>query len=219
MDDRTNKKEKQGQQVVNQYAMILNYNAHVEHQNNYYGVTSEQPHAEEDPTAATEEDATAAKPCGQRGRPKKANKKILKSFIYHANDKEDANLRLEKLYKGLLVLKWIADGTNMKDFLSIFSGRDTTCRIIWTGEVNTLTELFKELISRKHLVQLPQGESIWVMVNARFWDKVGNQEFGNDRLRSTSTPISSKETIDWLVRVMNPAIPLDSIKEEMMTQH
>ena len=152
------------------------------------------------------------------GRPKRAGKKILKSFIYQACTDEETNLRLQSLYLGLLQLKWIAGDTKQKSFLSIFSGEDTTCRVVWTGEVNTLAELFKELVNRKQYVKLPEGESIWVMVNARFWEKEGTHEFGNDRLRSTSTPTGSKDAIDLLVKIMNPDLPLESLKELMQGQ-
>ena len=152
------------------------------------------------------------------GRPKKAGKKTLKSFIYQANDEDETNLRLRSLYLGLQQMKWIADDTKLKNFLSIFSGEETSCRVVWTGEVNTLAELFRELVVRKQYVRLPEGESIWVMVNARFWEKEGNHEFGNDRLRSTSMPTSSKETIEWLVRIMNPDLSLDVLKEMMQGQ-
>lgn len=155
---------------------------------------------------------------GKSGRPKKAGKKTLKSFIYQAYDDEDTNLRLQSLYLVLLQLQWIAADTKQKSFMSIFSGEETTCRVTWTGDINTLAELFKELVTRKKFVKLPEGESIWVMVNARFWEKEGNQEFGNDRLRSTSTPTNSKETIDWLVKLMNPDIPFESLREAMQTQ-
>ena len=165
-----------------------------------------------------EESQQDIKESSKRGRPKKAGKKILKSFIYRAFDDEDTNLRLQSLYHGLLQLQWIAADTKQKSFMSIFSGEDTTCRVTWTGDINTLAELFKELVTRKGYVKLPEGESVWVMVNARFWENEGNQEFGNDRLRSTSTPTGSKETIDWLVKLMDPDLPLESLKEAMQTQ-
>ena len=165
-----------------------------------------------------EESRQEVKESSKRGRPKKAGKKILKSFIYRAFDDEDTNLRLQSLYHGLLQLQWIAADTKQKSFMSIFSGEDTTCRVTWTGDINTLAELFKELVTRKGYVKLPEGESVWVMVNARCWEKEGNQEFGNDRLRSTSTPTSSKETIDWLVKLMDPDLPLESLREAMQTQ-
>lgn len=158
------------------------------------------------------------KTCSRRGRPKKAGKKTMKSFIYQAHDGEETNMRLQSLYLGLLQLQWIAVDTKQKSFMSIFSGEDTTCRVTWIGDINTLAELFKELVTRKKFVKLPEGESIWVMVNARFWEKEGNQEFGNDRLRSTSTPTASKETIGWLVKLMDPDMPLESLREAMQTQ-
>ena len=165
-----------------------------------------------------EESRQDIKESSKRGRPKKAGKKLLKSFIYQAFDDEDTNLRLQSLYHGLLQLQWIAADTKQKSFMSIFSGEDTSCRVTWIGDINTLAELFKELVTRKGFVKLPEGESIWVMVNARFWEKEGNQEFGNDRLRSTSTPTGSKETIDWLVKLMDPDMPLESLREAMQTQ-
>ena len=84
--------------------------------------------------------------------------------------------------------------------------------------MNTLAELFRELVNRKGFVKLPDGESIWVMVNGRFWEKEGNKEFGNDRLRSTSVPTANKETITWLVMMMNPDLPLESLKELLQSQ-
>ncbi len=155
---------------------------------------------------------------GKRGRPLKAGKKTQKSFIYQAYDEEETNLRLQSLFHALLQLQWIAPDTKQKSFMSIFSGEDTACRVTWTGDINTLAELFKELVTRKGYVKLPEGESIWVMVNARFWEKEGNREFGNDRLRSTSAPTGSKDTIDLLVKLMNPDLPLESLREAMLTQ-
>ena len=171
------------------------------------------------PAGSTDQTGTEkVKPKRNAGRPKKAGKKILKSFIYHARTEEETNLRLQSFYYGLLQLKWIAEDTKQKSFLSIFSGEDTTCRVTWTGDVNTLAELFRELVSRKQFVKLPEGESIWVMVNARFWEKEGNREFGNDRLRSTSVPTGNKETIDLMVNVLNPDLPLESLREIMQGQ-
>ena len=163
--------------------------------------------------------AEEVKGAGRRGRPQKAGKKTQKSFIYQAHDNMDTNLRLQSLYCGLLQLQWIAADTKQKSFMSIFSGEDTACRVTWTGDINTLAELFKELVTRKGYVKLPEGESIWVMVNARFWEKEGNKEFGNDRLRSTSAPTGSKDAIDLLVKVMNPDMPLESLREAMHAQH
>ena len=162
--------------------------------------------------------AEEVKGAGRRGRPQKAGKKTQKSFIYQAHDNMDTNLRLQSLYCGLLQLQWIAADTKQKSFMSIFSGEDTACRVTWTGDINTLAELFKELVTRKGYVKLPEGESIWVMVNARFWEKEGNKEFGNERLRMTHTPKDKMDYIEWLVRVMDPYQDLDELRAEMMGQ-
>ena len=103
------------------------------------------------------------KPKGKGGRPKRAGKTINKAFRYDGGG--DAKVRLQLLYNGLIALEWIRKDTDMRSFLSIFSGGETTCRIVWTGDINALAELFQELVNRKEFVKLPEGESIWVMVN------------------------------------------------------
>ena len=154
------------------------------------------------------------KDAGKRGRPRKTGRAVKKSFVYRALTDEDTNQRLQFLYKGLKQLQWIAADTQQKNFLKIFSGEDTSSRVVWTGDINTLAELFRELVQRKKYVQLPEGESIWVMVNARFWEKEGNHEFGNERLAATRAPLN-KENIDLLVRFMNPQLVVDDVIRQM----
>ena len=154
------------------------------------------------------------KSSSKRGRPRKTGKAIQKSFVYRALTDADTNQRLQFLYNGLKQLQWIAANTLQKNFLKIFSGEDTSCRVVWTGDINTLAELFRELVQRKKYVRLPEGESIWVMVNARFWEKEGNHEFGNERLAATRAPLN-KENIDLLVRFMNPRLVVDDVIRQM----
>ena len=155
------------------------------------------------------------KDAGKRGRPRKTGKAIQKSFVYRALTDADTNQRLQFLYNGLKQLQWIAANTLQKNFLKIFSGEDTSCRVVWTGDINTLAELFRELVQRKKYVRLPEGESIWVMVNARFWEKEGNKEFGNERLAATRPPLENKDNIDLLVRFMNPRLVVDDYIRQM----
>lgn len=150
------------------------------------------------------------------GRPKRTGKAINKAFVYDAGN--ETNNRLQFFFTGLKTLKWIREDTDLRSLHSIFSGRETTSRIVWTGDINALAFLFKELVNVKKIVQLPEGESIWVMVNARFWEGEGNREFGNERLGSTRTPIEQKDNIDLLVDIMNPNIPIKEIKERMQSQ-
>ena len=150
------------------------------------------------------------------GRPKRAGKTINKAFIYDAGG--ETNPRLQLFYQGLCALGWIKENTEVKSFLSIFYGKETTYRIIWTGETNVLTELFRELVIRKKIVALPEGESIWMMVNARFWNHEGNKEFGNMKLGSTRAPIDQKDNIDSLVNTLNPETNLDEVRESLQSQ-
>lgn len=150
------------------------------------------------------------------GRPKRTGKNITKSFVYNAGS--ETNTRLQYLFNGLIALGWIRDDTDLRSFVSIFSGKDTTYRIVWTGGISTLAELFRELVNRKNYVKLPKGESIWLMVNARFWEKEGNQEFGNDRLCDTKVSLETKDIIDVLVRIMDPDYPVEKVKKMMLTQ-
>ena len=154
------------------------------------------------------------KDAGKRGRPRKTGRAVKKSFVYRALTDEDTNQHLQLFYKGLKQLQWIAADTQQKNFLKLFSGEDTSSRVVWTGDINTLAELFRELVQRKKYVQLPEGESIWVMVNARFWEKEGNHEFGNERLAATRAPLN-KENIDLLVRFMNPQLVVDDVIRQM----
>ena len=154
------------------------------------------------------------KDASKRGRPRKTGRAVKKSFVYRALTNEDTNQHLQLFYKGLKQLQWIAADTQQKNFLKIFSGEDTSSRVVWTGDINTLAELFRELVQRKKYVQLPEGESIWVMVNARFWEKEGNHEFGNERLAATRAPLN-KENIDLLVRFMNPQLVVDDVIRQM----
>lgn len=161
-----------------------------------------------------EDKSEAAKNKG--GRPKRAGKPINKAFVYDAGN--ETNIRLQLFFNGLKALRWIREDTDMRSLHSIFSGGETTTRIVWTGDINALAFLFKELVNVKKLVQLPEGESIWVMVNARFWEGEGNREFGNERLGSTRTPIEQKDNINLLIDIMTPSIPIEEIKERMQSQ-
>lgn len=163
-----------------------------------------------------ETDPDLSKDKHKGGRPKRAGRTINKAFKYNVGD--ETNVRLQFLYNGLKALQWIKADTQLKSFLSLFSGNETTCRVVWKGEINTLSELFRELVMRKRIVQLPQGESLWIMVNARFWDKEGNHEFGNKRLGSARASLENKDSIRLLVSAMNPQVPIEKMKKAFQSR-
>lgn len=154
----------------------------------------------------------------QRGRPKKSGQTIVKTFIYKANNQKETNQRLQMFYGALVQIGWISQDTNQQDFIDIFSGKESSVRVKWMNDVNSLSELFRQLIVRKKYVHLPTGVSIWVMVNAHFWDHQGNKEFGNERLRMTHTPKDKMDYIEWFVRLMDPYQDLEELRVEMMAQ-
>ena len=158
------------------------------------------------------------KPTTKRGRPKRSSETIVKTFIYKANNQKETNQRLQMLYGALVQIGWISQDTEQRDFIDIFSGKETSVRVKWMDDVNSLSELFRQLVVRKKYVHLPTGVSIWVMVNAHIWDNQGNKEFGNERLRMTHTPKDKMDYIEWLVRVMDPYQDLDELRAEMMGQ-
>ena len=188
--------------------------AHVQITDKDVNIGKKQDEAVDGVNAEDAEIVEEVKSSSKRGRPRKTGKATQKSFVYRALTDEDTNQHLQLFYKGLKQLQWIAADTQQKNFLKIFSGEDTSSRVVWTGDINTLAELFRELVQRKKYVQLPEGESIWVMVNARFWEKEGNHEFGNERLAATRAPLN-KENIDLLVRFMNPQLVVDDVIRQM----
>ena len=205
------------QTVYNQMAWILNYQPTIKEQHIHMGGKTEQPQ-EADHSGYTDfeevnDQAQKASTSGKRGRPKRTGKAIVKSFVYKAHKDGRTNERLQMFFEGLKQLGWIDADTQQKSFLRIFSGEETSVRVTWTGNINTLAELFRELVTRKGYVKLPEGESIWVMVNARFWDKEGNREFGNGRLAATRPPVEDLEGIAFFVKLLNPDLSLDEAIE------
>lgn len=148
------------------------------------------------------------------GRPKRAGTIIDKAFKYEG-DRE----RLQMLYQALIALGWIAQETDMQTFIDLFSGGNTTRkRIVWTGDVNVLAELFKRLVNERQLVMLPTGLSLWVMVNGHFWEKERSKEFGNNRLRNTHIPKNEDQMISYLVSILDMNLSLEEVRELLESQ-
>lgn len=144
------------------------------------------------------------------GRPKRAGSTISKAFDYTGKDSG----RLLEFYKSLKELGWIASNTDQKIFIDLFKGGEMVRkRVVWTGDVNVLTEMFRRMVNELKLVQLPQGFSIWVMVNGHFWDKTEGVEFGIERLRKTHSPIKEDLTITYLVNILDTSISITDIRQ------
>jgi len=148
------------------------------------------------------------------GRPKRAGTLIAKAFVYGGE-----GVRLGMLCQALKALGWIDAETDVQLFIDMFSGGEAARRrVIWTGGVNTLAELFRRLVNERGLVTLPQGLSLWVMVNGRFWENERRQEFGNDRLRNTHPPKGNDQTIAYLVNILDTKLTLDDVRMMLESQ-
>ncbi|MBR4709483.1 MAG: hypothetical protein IKP30_05180 [Bacteroidaceae bacterium] len=148
------------------------------------------------------------------GRPKRAGTPIYKAFIY-----EGSSRRVQLLCQALKSLGWIAKETELQLFVDLFGGGESVrLRIVWTGEVNALSELFRRLVSERQLVKLPTGLSLWVMVNGHFWENKSRQEFGNNRLRNTHAPKGDSHTINHLVNLLDMTQSMDEIRATLESQ-
>ncbi len=148
------------------------------------------------------------------GRPKRAGTTIGKAFVYGGD-----SVRLGMLFHALKAFRWIADETDMQLFIDLFCGGEAVRRrVIWTGSVNVLAELFRRLVNERELVRLPQGLSLWVMVNGHFWEKERRQEFGCDRLRNTHAPKGDDKAIAYMVSILDMDMTLDEVRAMLENQ-
>ena len=115
---------------------------------------------------------------------------------------ESEQRRIIQLYQCLLRAGWIAPNTNHEDFISIFSGRDSNCKIHWTGKKTYLVYLFKLLTDRRY-ISTPKGIGRWMIVSSHFVD-VHARLF--TYLNSQRTPLKVQQAIDQLAELLNAAI-------------
>ncbi len=107
--------------------------------------------------------------------------------------------RITKLYQYLLRAKWIASDTPPDDFLAIFSGEVTNCKIRWTGKKTYLVYLFRLLTDKKY-ISTPKGIGRWMIVGSHFID-THNRLF--TLLNSQRKPVKAQQTIEQLSELLN----------------
>ena len=97
------------------------------------------------------------------------------------------------LYQELLKVKWIEDG-NPDDFAALFEGKNTECRITWSGKVgkDNLYALFKMMVDN-HFIRLPEGHSLQRIVESHFVDAEGNYIIGIDSGKPSKSALSTIE--------------------------
>ena len=107
--------------------------------------------------------------------------------------------RITNLYQYLLRAKWIASDTPPDDFLAIFSGEVTNCKIRWTGKKTYLVYLFR-LLTDKQYISTPKGIGRWMIVGSHFID-THNRLF--TLLNSQRIPVKAQQTIEQLSELLN----------------
>ena len=97
------------------------------------------------------------------------------------------------LYQELLKVKWIEDG-NPDDFAVLFEGKNTECRITWSGKVgkDNLYAPFKMMVDN-HFIRLPEGHSLQRIVESHFVDADGNYIIGIDSGKPSKSALSTIE--------------------------
>lgn len=162
------------------------------------------------PPAGHDEDPVKPSPKVGGGRPKMAGTKIRAAFNY-----EGELVRVGMFFQGLLALEWIDEKTDQQLFLELFSGGEVSQRIIWTGDANTLAELFRRLVNERGLVTLPEKHTLWVMVSGHFWNQKRGVEFEADKLRKAHAPKEAEKTLADLVNILDTELSLKEVREMM----
>lgn len=120
---------------------------------------------------------------------------------------------LKLLLQELQEAGWVSSRSNEADFRALFSGKVSSCEIIWTGEMGlgTLKELFNTMLDEQ-LISLPGGaRSVNSVLENHFVDANGN--FVSD-LNSSSPAESAFQTIYRLVDILKVRLKTDDIKKE-----
>ena len=105
------------------------------------------------------------------------------------------------LYQYLLRAKWIAADTNPDDFLAIFSGGTTNCKIRWISKKTHLVYLFRLLTDRQY-ISTPKGIGRWMIVGNHFVD-TRHRPFAF--LNSQRIPVKAQPAIEQLAELLNIA--------------
>ena len=109
--------------------------------------------------------------------------------------------RITTLYQYLLRAQWIAADTNPDDFLAIFSGGTTNCKIRWISKKTHLVYLFRLLTDRQY-ISTPKGIGRWMIVGNHFVD-THHRPFAF--LNSQRIPVKAQPAIEQLAELLNMA--------------
>lgn len=140
---------------------------------------------------------------------------IKTSFCYNPKelDISTINIRLQQVYENMKKeeVELLPCTTNMKDFLEIFSGKETTTKIAWSGQKNVLHYILSEWVCRGYLPK-PKG-GIWGVAAARFYHRkkdtngaLVDKEFTPDELRKAGNPQNPSDDLEQIIEMLKPDV-------------
>lgn len=145
-------------------------------------------------------DARAPKPERKSAVPKlKAQPAVEQPSEYMTFKKrgiQEAHVRL--LYQKMIDLQWLSKGNNEQDFLDLFSGELSGCKVVWGKKYgqSTLAFIF-EYFESEGVIAVAQGYTVPNILKAHFIDEDGNVFNSLDK-KDPPAPKSGPEAIELL---------------------
>ena len=145
-------------------------------------------------------DARAPKPERKSAVPKlKAQPAVEQPSEYMTFKKrgiQEAHVRL--LYQKMIDLQWLSKDNNEQDFLDLFSGELSGCKVVWGKKYgqSTLAFIF-EYFESEGVIAVAQGYTIPNILKAHFVDEDGNVFNSLDK-KDPAAPKSGPEAIELL---------------------
>ena len=145
-------------------------------------------------------DARAPKPERKSAVPKlKAQPAVEQPSEYMTFKKrgiQEAHVRL--LYQKMIDLQWLSKDNNEQDFLDLFSGELSGCKVVWGKKYgqSTLAFIF-EYFESEGVIAVAQGYTVPNILKAHFVDEDGNVFNSLDK-KDPAAPKSGPEAIELL---------------------
>ena len=145
-------------------------------------------------------DARAPKPERKSAVPKlKAQPAVEQPSEYMTFKKrgiQEAHVRL--LYQKMIDLQWLSKDNNEQDFLDLFSGELSGCKVVWGKKYgqSTLAFIF-EYFESEGVIAVAQGYTVPNILTAHFVDEDGNVFNSLDK-KDPPAPKSGPEAIELL---------------------
>ena len=138
-------------------------------------------------------------PINEVKKDKNVNEDVVLSFIYTKLQTDSQNINT--LFSELKQHNAIPKEELITEFKHLFSGVKVEKPITWIGNKSDLSYLFKQLVNKHNVLEIPKGKTIWDVVDACFVDKNG-KPFGINVLRKQKNPIKTLSDIEYFVYLM-----------------